>query len=254
MNKKKRGPNWTAEEKSILLKEYSKRRAILESRVNSDLSKLGKLKHWEEIVARINAVNPLARRSIYDIKKKLLNIAYTARNNPRLRHTLRKRASAPPTLPAPTQFSEVPFLSSPTACPQETASTPASVEVSDSEQEPVDRLTQAPQPPVSPIPESSRTHDEPQELDGQGRDFQRLHAAITDCGDRIVAALEPIADSFQQLTHQVGVLVEVLAKQAQVRPPCRHACPTCKCPQEQANSQEAVHHLKSEVEQFSWET
>ncbi|XP_035272878.1 uncharacterized protein LOC135255251 isoform X2 [Anguilla rostrata] len=137
---------------------------------------------------------------------------------------------------------------------EETASTPASVEVSDSEQEPVDRLTQAPQPPVSPIPESSRTHDEPQELDGQGRDFQRLHAAITDCGDRIVAALEPIADSFQQLTHQVGVLVEVLAKQAQVRPPCRHACPTCKCPQEQANSQEAVHHLKSEVEQFSWET
>ncbi|KAJ8281354.1 hypothetical protein GJAV_G00066630 [Gymnothorax javanicus] len=254
MDKKRRGPNWTAEEKSILLKEYAKRRVILESRVNSDLTKLAKLKQWEEIAGCINAFNPLIRRSVFDIKKKLLNIAYTARNNPRLRHTIRKRASALPTVFACAQFVEDPFLAAPTVSPPETASTPAAVSHDSPPPAPADQLPQAPPPPLaSPSPECSRMHAEPQEPDDHERDFQNLHAAITDCGDRIVAALEPIADSFQQLTRQVGLLVQVLAKQAQVRPTCGHACPTCTCEQEQSYSEETVHPLKSEVEQFTWE-
>ncbi|XP_061102748.1 uncharacterized protein LOC133131405 isoform X2 [Conger conger] len=138
---------------------------------------------------------------------------------------------------------------------EETASTPATMQFN-LPPVPEDQQTKSPQPdpPASPIPESSRTHDEPRELDGQGGELQRLHAAITDCGDRIVAALEPIADSFQQLTHQVGLLVEVLAKQAQVRTPCRHVCPTCRClPEQSCNSEGTEQHLKSEVEQFTWE-
>ncbi|KAJ8413000.1 hypothetical protein AAFF_G00105820 [Aldrovandia affinis] len=254
MDKKKRGPKWTAEEKAILLKEYASRRPILESRVHSDLTKLAKLKHWEEIAACINALNPMVSRSIYDIKKKMFNISYTARNDARFKHTFRKRAPAPPVAPAPTQIAVVSFLPSPTACPQEMASTPATLQHSYPQQAPLDPPAQAPQPPVSPFPESSRTYDEPQEQEGQGREFDRLHTAITDCGDRIVAALEPIADSFQQLTHQVGLLVEVLAKRAQVRSPCSHACPTCECLQGQPYSEESVRQLKSEVDQFSWET
>ncbi|KAG9338035.1 hypothetical protein JZ751_027198 [Albula glossodonta] len=256
MDKKKRGPNWSPEEKSILLKEYSKRRALLESRVSSDLTRLAKRRYWEEIAACVNAFNPLNRRSISDIKKKMLNISYTARRDPRVKHAFRKRASAPPAVPALAQSKNMPVLSSPSACPQESASTPAPLPVSPCQRVAPDPPTQAPQFPASPFPESSRTHDEPHETGFRSGEFEQLHAAITDCGDRIVAALEPIADSFQQLTHQVGLLVQVLAKQAQASSPCGHAhsCPTCGCAQGQPYSEEPVRQLKSEVDQFTWET
>ncbi len=46
---KKHKPNWTEDEKAILLEEYAKRKNTLQSRYNPSVTHLHKTKAWQEI-------------------------------------------------------------------------------------------------------------------------------------------------------------------------------------------------------------
>ncbi|XP_048011120.1 myb/SANT-like DNA-binding domain-containing protein 4 [Megalobrama amblycephala] len=76
---KKRKPNWTEEEKCILLDEYGKRKAILKSKLNPNVTATKKYKQWEEITDTINARNLGVKRTVQEIIKKYENISVMAK-------------------------------------------------------------------------------------------------------------------------------------------------------------------------------
>lgn len=76
---KKRKPNWTEEEKCILLDEYGKRKAILKSKLNPNVTAAKKQKQWEEITEKINARNLDVRRTAQEVIKKYENISVVAK-------------------------------------------------------------------------------------------------------------------------------------------------------------------------------
>lgn len=49
---KKRKPNWTEDEKTILLEEYGKRKNIIKSRYNPSVTHVHKTKAWQEITEK----------------------------------------------------------------------------------------------------------------------------------------------------------------------------------------------------------
>lgn len=59
---KKRRPNWTEEEKCVLLEHYKKRQHILQARFDPNVTQNKKQKAWEEIAAAINS-RGLTKRS-----------------------------------------------------------------------------------------------------------------------------------------------------------------------------------------------
>ena len=71
--KKARKPNWSEEEKIVLLQEYSKRKHILKSKFDPHITAHKKLRMWEEIATNINS-RSLIKRSISEIQKKYDNL------------------------------------------------------------------------------------------------------------------------------------------------------------------------------------
>ncbi|XP_077088336.1 uncharacterized protein LOC143740173 [Siphateles boraxobius] len=76
---KKRKPNWTEEEKCILLDEYDKRKTILKSKLNPHVTAAKKQKQWEEITEKINARNLDVKRTVQEVLKKYENITVVAK-------------------------------------------------------------------------------------------------------------------------------------------------------------------------------
>ncbi|KAI7813148.1 putative myb/SANT-like DNA-binding domain-containing protein 4-like, partial [Triplophysa rosa] len=76
---KKRKPNWTEEEKCILLDEYGKRKAILKSKLNPNVTASKKQKQWDEITEKINARNLDVKRTVQEVIKKYENISVVAK-------------------------------------------------------------------------------------------------------------------------------------------------------------------------------
>lgn len=76
---KKRKPNWTEEEKCILLEEYGKWKTILKSTFNPIVTADKKHKQWEEITEKINARNLEVKRTVQEVIKKYENISVVAR-------------------------------------------------------------------------------------------------------------------------------------------------------------------------------
>lgn len=68
---KKRKPNWTEDEKCILLDEYGKRKAILRNKLNPVITAAKKHKQWEEITEKINAQNLGVKRTISEVIKNM---------------------------------------------------------------------------------------------------------------------------------------------------------------------------------------
>ncbi|XP_067271404.1 myb/SANT-like DNA-binding domain-containing protein 4 isoform X2 [Pseudorasbora parva] len=94
---KKRKPNWTEEEKCILLDEYGKRRAILKSKLNPQITAAKKNKQWEEITEKINARNLGVKRTVSEVIKKYENVSVVAKKEISLhRRESNKTGGGPP--------------------------------------------------------------------------------------------------------------------------------------------------------------
>ncbi|KAG5275871.1 hypothetical protein AALO_G00125460 [Alosa alosa] len=76
--KKARKPNWTEDEKVILLEEYRKRKTILKSKFDPTITANKKQRNWKEITAKINARSTV-KRSVPEIQKKLENLTVMAK-------------------------------------------------------------------------------------------------------------------------------------------------------------------------------
>ena len=70
---KKRGTNWSDQEKAILREECVKNSQILHGAVCSSLTMQEKTEVWHKIVDKVNAVEG-CNRSISESKKKWLNM------------------------------------------------------------------------------------------------------------------------------------------------------------------------------------
>lgn len=76
--RKARKPNWSEEERVILLEEYRKRKNIIKSRFDPLITASKKQRMWEEITAKINS-RGLVNRSIQEVQKKYDNLAVLAK-------------------------------------------------------------------------------------------------------------------------------------------------------------------------------
>jgi hypothetical protein len=76
---KKRKPNWTEDEKAILLEEYGKRKNTLKSRYNPSITHLHKTKAWQEITDKINSRNLAVKRTVEEVMKKYENVVVSSR-------------------------------------------------------------------------------------------------------------------------------------------------------------------------------
>lgn len=76
---KKHKPNWTEDEKAILLEEYAKRKNTLQSRYNPSVTHLHKTKAWQEITDKINSRNLAAKRTVEEVMKKYENVVVSSR-------------------------------------------------------------------------------------------------------------------------------------------------------------------------------
>lgn len=76
---KKRKPNWTEDEKAILLEEFTKRKNILQSRYNPSVTHSHKSKAWQEITEKINSRNLAVKRTVEEVMKKYENIVVSSR-------------------------------------------------------------------------------------------------------------------------------------------------------------------------------
>ncbi|XP_058625582.1 myb/SANT-like DNA-binding domain-containing protein 4 [Onychostoma macrolepis] len=76
---KKRKPNWTEDEKAILLEEYGKRKNTLRSRYNPSVTHLHKTKAWQEITDKINSRNLAVKRTVEEVMKKYENVVVNSR-------------------------------------------------------------------------------------------------------------------------------------------------------------------------------
>lgn len=76
--KKTRKPNWSEEEKIILLEEYNKRKQILKSKFDPQITAHKKQRMWEEIAAKINS-RSMIKRSIQEVQKKYDNLSVMAK-------------------------------------------------------------------------------------------------------------------------------------------------------------------------------
>ncbi|XP_006011077.1 GT1 domain-containing protein [Latimeria chalumnae] len=80
MTEKKRNPNWSEEEKTILLREYEKRKHILTARSNPLITLAIKQNQWEEITRAINTHSFMSLgRTVQEVKKKYENLSTRAR-------------------------------------------------------------------------------------------------------------------------------------------------------------------------------
>ncbi|XP_063054047.1 uncharacterized protein LOC134448290 isoform X1 [Engraulis encrasicolus] len=77
-NGKVRKPNWSEDEKVILLEEYNKRKHVIKSRFNPQITATKKLQNWEEITALINS-RSMVKRTVGEVQKKYENLAVQAR-------------------------------------------------------------------------------------------------------------------------------------------------------------------------------
>lgn len=76
---KRRNPNWSEEEKIILLEEYNKRKEILTARFSPKITSQTKHKMWQQITDAVNARNLTVNRTMLEVKKKYENLAVTAK-------------------------------------------------------------------------------------------------------------------------------------------------------------------------------
>ena len=60
-NGKARKPNWSEEEKVVLLEEFNKRKNIIKSKFNPQITAAKKQQQWEETTATINSRNMVKR-------------------------------------------------------------------------------------------------------------------------------------------------------------------------------------------------
>ncbi|XP_041132274.1 uncharacterized protein LOC121330072 [Polyodon spathula] len=217
MAEKKRNPNWTEAEKVILLQEYAKRKYILTSRFNPGVTSALKQKHWEEITESVNTRNTSVKRTLQEVKKKYENVSSAAKKEYReFKRRSRKRAR-----PGPSQTAA---QSTATSISDSLGLSPRIIAVS--------TYTLPPGPNKGPIQQSPQVWPGPQlpslgshsPLDLQNthkvKEFGNLHeeldgirTAITNCGNRIESALDPIASSLRELTQHLGSLVGVMAGQ-----------------------------------------
>ncbi|CAN0354407.1 unnamed protein product [Lampetra planeri] len=83
MVKRRRNPNWSAQEKSLLLEEFWKRREVLASRPGPAVSAAAKQRGWQEVAAALAARRDpgLEPRSPAEIRKKYENLAAGAKRH-----------------------------------------------------------------------------------------------------------------------------------------------------------------------------
>ncbi|XP_015193823.1 nuclear apoptosis-inducing factor 1-like [Lepisosteus oculatus] len=264
MAERKRNPNWTEEEKAILLKEYSRRKEILTSKFNPAVTSVIKQKHWKEITDCVNSQNPTVKRTIQEVKKKYENLSTAAKKEYReLRKAATKRAPQEPSqLSGPSPLQTVSVSSSP-ALPPRIVAVSSFVLPTSRPQAPLPRppllvprprqVTPVLQPPRAVVSSSADVSSTPRgmkELGNFGEELDRIHSAITNCGDRIVAAIDPIASSLHELTHHLGSLVDLLGRQPS--PPCHHtAIQTSEDNQEESNIDNTALLIVPKVEKTS---
>ena len=81
MAAKKRGPNWSCEEKEVLVEEFLKQKHILRGRFSSKITAQTKADAWAKVMNAVNQHNPDIKRDIENIKKKWENLLSSAKKD-----------------------------------------------------------------------------------------------------------------------------------------------------------------------------
>ena len=76
-----RKANFTHAEKLLLVEEFKSRENILKPKFGVGVTAKLKEQAWEEIADKINAQNPLVKRTVDELKKKWHNLTITMKEN-----------------------------------------------------------------------------------------------------------------------------------------------------------------------------